>query len=229
MRIRGYLNEKSILEIFALRPRPSPITGVIPFDTAHCRALSSLYKISNKTVRDVWLRNSWAKVTEPFLEVPQSARIAEPAHNLPSRSDKGHPSSSDPTIDGAASVADVFMDVDAAVSTDSVDSPSNVSPSTAWLIEYIETLPRFDAKDPFHGDWLSTLTRIDLGTTVPPVTTTEKFVMHFAEDVKTTETFAESAWLEWNHDEHSHSDEPDAIDGGVGEEFDVVEVCGLMR
>eukprot|EP00961_Rhodomonas_salina_P211700 2858788-Rhodomonas_salina.3 len=74
--VRGYLNEKSVLEIFAGRPVRSAMTGTVPASTVHCRSLALRYNISNKTIRDIWNRNSWARLTGPFHLEQQARAIA---------------------------------------------------------------------------------------------------------------------------------------------------------
>eukprot|EP00961_Rhodomonas_salina_P272402 3681065-Rhodomonas_salina.2 len=64
--IRGYLSQQSVLAIFACRPRVNEETrNTIPSKTTS-RELAARYKVSDKTIREIWGRRSWAKVTKPF-------------------------------------------------------------------------------------------------------------------------------------------------------------------
>eukprot|EP00961_Rhodomonas_salina_P211037 2850024-Rhodomonas_salina.2 len=168
MRVRGYLNEKSVLEIFAIRPRPSPVTGGFPANPIKSRALALQYKVSNKTVRDIWKRKSWLKLTEPFCDESQEGSSSSAVHVSAQANEP--PSLSDPSDEGG--VSDVASEIDEDC-TDEVPGVVNVTTSTPWLLNYIETLPSLHHEDPFQGDWLSALTSILLGTTVPSATRNE--------------------------------------------------------
>eukprot|EP00961_Rhodomonas_salina_P260979 3527242-Rhodomonas_salina.1 len=61
MGIKGYLTEKSVLEIFDARPGPSTPTRT---SAALSRALAEKYNISTKTVQQIWNRKSWTEVTD---------------------------------------------------------------------------------------------------------------------------------------------------------------------
>mmetsp|Transcript_45378 Transcript_45378/g.106553 ORF Transcript_45378/g.106553 Transcript_45378/m.106553 type:complete len:182 (+) Transcript_45378:94-639(+) len=66
MKVTGYLNEQSVLEIFACRPLRCRKTGGLVQSTSTCRELARRYKVSDNTVRGIWSRRSWVKVTRPF-------------------------------------------------------------------------------------------------------------------------------------------------------------------
>eukprot|EP00961_Rhodomonas_salina_P291615 3932158-Rhodomonas_salina.1 len=57
----GYLNEKSVLEIWAARP---PDTTPFYQRAAISRALGEKYKVCYKTVQKIWRKASWAKLTD---------------------------------------------------------------------------------------------------------------------------------------------------------------------
>eukprot|EP00961_Rhodomonas_salina_P195019 2632963-Rhodomonas_salina.1 len=107
MRVRGYLTEKSVLEIFALRPRRSLVTGATPPNPVKSRMLASQYNVSNKTVRDIWNRNSWSKLTEPFCD--GGSAVTAPSEALPS--------TSDPAVVAGVPL-DVSSDIDADISSE---------------------------------------------------------------------------------------------------------------
>eukprot|EP00961_Rhodomonas_salina_P233324 3153292-Rhodomonas_salina.1 len=73
MGVKGYLNEKSVLEIWAFRPGPD--TPPIEY-TAISRALAEKYKICPKSVQKIWNRVSWAKVTERALPAQSECQLA---------------------------------------------------------------------------------------------------------------------------------------------------------
>lgn len=153
MRIQGYLNETSVREIFAARPRPSPVTGSIPARTDLCNALAQQYRVSNKTIRDIWKRKSWAKVTAAMDEGSQNIvtdfHIATPPAGQPSTSCEDQPS----TPDSAITVK--------ALSDFSFYAAAH---SSSLLEDDIDALPSQHSTDLFQCDWQSALSRIHLET-----------------------------------------------------------------
>eukprot|EP00961_Rhodomonas_salina_P160277 2157692-Rhodomonas_salina.1 len=91
MGVGGYLNEKSVLEIWAARP-----SDTTPFyqRAAISRALGDKYKVCYKTIQKIWRRASWAKVTE---------RAPVPTQSM------GQSASADPEID-TGTTADATAD-----------------------------------------------------------------------------------------------------------------------
>lgn len=59
---RASLSQTAVLEIFSSRPRRSQ-DGVFLPSTATSKELAKKFNIADKTVRDIWNRRSWAKVT----------------------------------------------------------------------------------------------------------------------------------------------------------------------
>eukprot|EP00961_Rhodomonas_salina_P086480 1162730-Rhodomonas_salina.1 len=82
MGIKGYLNEKSVLEIFAFRPRQSSHSGGTHGSTPNSRELSKHYHVSNKTIREIWNRNSWAKLTDAAFAAASSSDIAQDSQGI---------------------------------------------------------------------------------------------------------------------------------------------------
>eukprot|EP00287_Rhodomonas_sp_CCMP768_P008644 CAMPEP_0196736314 /NCGR_PEP_ID=MMETSP1091-20130531/14418_1 /TAXON_ID=302021 /ORGANISM="Rhodomonas sp., Strain CCMP768" /LENGTH=205 /DNA_ID=CAMNT_0042080025 /DNA_START=10 /DNA_END=623 /DNA_ORIENTATION=+ len=58
---KPYLDEDSVLAIFALRPRREQPNAYIP-----CRQVAKQYNVSDKTIREIWNCKSWTKLTRPF-------------------------------------------------------------------------------------------------------------------------------------------------------------------
>eukprot|EP00961_Rhodomonas_salina_P036353 488722-Rhodomonas_salina.1 len=62
---RSYLTQHAVLELFKQRPQRSEDGQFVP-STACSKALAKQFKIADKTIRDIWNRRSWAKVTRPL-------------------------------------------------------------------------------------------------------------------------------------------------------------------
>lgn len=92
MGIKGYLTEKSVLEIFAERPsRNSPPRTA----AAACRALAQKYNISTKSIQQVWNRKSWTEVTDRIPSPPAD----EYGGSAGGGRSSGHPSQPSPSSD----------------------------------------------------------------------------------------------------------------------------------
>eukprot|EP00961_Rhodomonas_salina_P097901 1317602-Rhodomonas_salina.3 len=226
MRVKGYLNEKTVLEIFAHRPRPFLLTGAIPLSSELCRALSKLYNISGKTVRAIWQRTCWAKVTEPYVEETQAVHQNNtPVVQVEIRTPELliHIAAADDRISSLTTgIDEAFPDFSFEIDVPdvSLDVPHvswDVTAPTVWLLDYLDMSSILLSVDPFDGDWLSSLTKINLQSTVPAVTTTEYVV---GGRVTSTGKLEESQCFGWNNDRKVYSVEhwQDTVGLGVGEE-----------
>eukprot|EP00961_Rhodomonas_salina_P294398 3934547-Rhodomonas_salina.1 len=105
MGVKGYLVEKSVLEIWAARPGPdTPLAE----RTRTSRDLAAKYHICYKTVHKIWNKVSWAKLTD---------RADGTTHT------EGQPATADPEIDTAttaAATADALSQVEVAATADAL-------------------------------------------------------------------------------------------------------------
>lgn len=193
MRIKGYLNETSVLEIFAARPRPSPVTGAIPPSTAITLALAEKYRVSNKTIRDIWKRKSWIKVTAAWDEASQS-----PVSDF----DLTSPAQHEPATPDSEFGVEAFPGF----------STCSATQSCAHLEDDIDALPSGHHPNPFDGDWEAALSSIQ----------TETRCMAEAGKVGEAGASAPAESLEWSIDHACvySSREQDSMWGAVESELE---------
>lgn len=163
MRVRGYLNEQSVLAIFASRPSSSNPTR----PSVICQALAHKYNVSRKTIRDIWNRRSWINLTAPFdtesgragNAAPNSnntsAAASEPgAHRSPPESEPSSPPSILDSQPSSTTNVDTFS-VDASLLV--MMHNTNAAPSMQHHAMY---------GDPFESEWESAIGEVDLTTMV---------------------------------------------------------------
>lgn len=78
---RTSLHEKAVLEIFASRPHRNS-EGVFFPSTAASKDLAKKFHIADKTVRDIWNRRSWSKVTRPHFNDAEVKAEEEKTHGM---------------------------------------------------------------------------------------------------------------------------------------------------
>eukprot|EP00961_Rhodomonas_salina_P273190 3691264-Rhodomonas_salina.1 len=147
MPLRGYLNSRSVLAIFADRPRRE---SRIPASDV-CNALASKYKVSKKTIRDIWNRNSWHSLTESFCPHP------EPTDNLSDLPRANSDASSTSSISSSSSIAVPQQQPVANFDTVAVSIENNND-----LLDDIDELAESRDQDPFCAEWNATMTDIDM-------------------------------------------------------------------
>jgi hypothetical protein len=138
MRIRGYLNEQSVISIFAKRPRSDNSVS----RSALCLALAHEYHVSRKAIRDIWNRRSWINLTDRFVDA-----AIEPESLLPSSDSESQPSAPS-TGDSEPSSTPI--------STTGQDSPATEAPPNeegTSLLDDIEKLDFSEHCHPFLGEW----------------------------------------------------------------------------
>eukprot|EP00961_Rhodomonas_salina_P017051 229551-Rhodomonas_salina.1 len=103
MHIKKYLTKESVIEIFAARPDPSPVSGATPTKHELARVVADQYGVSSSTIQQIWNRKCWAKITAPFCDEAQSS----------SSTTQDQPANSDPEIDGSDSeTCSLFDDIE---------------------------------------------------------------------------------------------------------------------
>eukprot|EP00961_Rhodomonas_salina_P247837 3348956-Rhodomonas_salina.1 len=164
--MRGYLNERSVLAIFAEQPR-----GVgAHVARGKCQEMANKFRISRKTVRDIWNRKSWVHITAPFCAGTS---------NLPLPHSDSDRESSPSLLDPFVHVADVKPHLQAAFTqqaaapTDDCDNASFLndieesaflSHETASFLSDIEESAFSSHQDPYGKEWETAFSHIDLAT-----------------------------------------------------------------
>eukprot|EP00961_Rhodomonas_salina_P179139 2417165-Rhodomonas_salina.1 len=98
MPVRGYLNERSVLAIFAQRPQPgAPASSM-------CKVLAVKFRVSLKTIRDIWNRKSWVTVTAPFCTDADTYSSPALIESDSDRESSASPSHQDPFANFAAAI-----------------------------------------------------------------------------------------------------------------------------
>eukprot|EP00961_Rhodomonas_salina_P245632 3318985-Rhodomonas_salina.1 len=149
MPVRGYLNEQSVLAIFADRPRRG--SGAPASDV--CHALAAKYKVSKKTIRDIWNRRSWVSLTAQICSAPDTTPTT-PDLSL---------TNSDDTVESFASPSGLsadFHERTAALFT------AAVAHQDSGLFDDVKGLACTRQRDPFCREWECAITGIDLQTMV---------------------------------------------------------------
>eukprot|EP00961_Rhodomonas_salina_P180910 2441645-Rhodomonas_salina.1 len=145
MHIKKYLTERAVIEIFAARPRPSPVTGELPAKSKMSRTVAKMYGVSTSTVQQIWNRKCWTKVTAPFCEAWETSRMIARCED--------EASSSDTDCDSATRRPD----------SDVCDWATGAFESDGYtLLDDVKRLPGFYSEDPFEVDWGSALSTASL-------------------------------------------------------------------
>eukprot|EP00961_Rhodomonas_salina_P103696 1394795-Rhodomonas_salina.1 len=76
---RAVLGKEAVLIIFSSRPRRSDKDGTFLASTESSKGLAATFDISDKTVREIWNRKSWAKTTRPLWTPAEVASTEEHA------------------------------------------------------------------------------------------------------------------------------------------------------
>lgn len=160
MPIRGNLTQQSVLAIFAQRPQNFTRAGGAAFSQAS-QTQADKYHVTRKTIRDIWNRKSWARVTANF--VPASA---DDLRTSPSSS---HSSACPIDADNCIHVLPANLpqplperDTGSSHSASSAQRPTDLVCFHPADFHLEDT----NMRDPFHGEWLARMTHIDMTSMV---------------------------------------------------------------
>eukprot|EP00961_Rhodomonas_salina_P200481 2704428-Rhodomonas_salina.2 len=174
MPVRGYLTEKSVLAIFAQRPPNFTVgrgntSSRAAFSQA-CQAQANKYRVSRKTIRDIWIRKSWAGVTANFCCARAHPGNLQTNPSSPFSSSSNSGTNDDDSIDATKFIIPVNIpqpnpDSD----TESCASHNErLAQRTTYLppVNPDDFLPEDVMLDPFHEEWETRMTGIDMDSMV---------------------------------------------------------------
>jgi len=176
---RSYLTPDAVLAVFRVRP-PRTASGVFIPSTASSRALAEKYNISDKTVRDIWNRKCWAKVTRPLWTdaetiaegLQRASSPSSPSSVVPAKTRApGRPKGAKDTVLRRKRLGDQAVLTPEAALLSHASMPASAHAPTPCPCEIGANRATIAGEeeefaDPFIGEWDLTMTSIDLTTMV---------------------------------------------------------------
>jgi len=178
----GVLSEESVLQIFIQRPPRNP-DGTFQPSAESSHKLAAVHRISERAIRELWNRKSWANITRPLwteAEVAADLAASEPLKyttlEMAKHRKVGRPKRSKDAIKQTQ--------LTASPPSSPPDLSGLVSPGPCPLIDTADGRNAGDFSDPFQKDWENALECLDLGT-----------MLHFSDLAEATLQDCDVSWL----------------------------------
>lgn len=164
---KAFLCEQDVLQIYSNRPLRDEDGTFLP-STSRSKELADMYKVSDKTVRDIWNRRSWGKVTRPLWSEAEVAAVQSQERSLLSSSSQdksivlartrapGRPRGSHDTVKRRKEPEEHDQEPSVQEEEEEVESEQDDA----------EEEVRKTEEDPFSIDWQAAKVAFDLSTMV---------------------------------------------------------------